>query len=94
MPLPRSYLSKKTIQGNRFLLNHNGILKRSCPHCSGIISAKSEDRLSRYLESHIRKLHPEKFSVKIKEEVSPSLEKSSKEQNQESETIEGAKGDL
>jgi len=54
-------------------------MKRSCPYCPGIISDKNEDRLSRLMQNHIKKEHPEKFS----------MENISKEPNKEKQQIEG-----
>ena len=42
--------------------------RKSCPYCPAV-------RLSRLMQNHIRQEHPEKFSIKRKGEINPSLQK-------------------
>ena len=44
------------------------LTRKSCPYCPAI-------RLSRLMQNHIRQEHPEKFSIKRKGEINPSLQK-------------------
>ena len=47
------------------------LTRKSCPYCPAI-------RLSRLMQNHIRQEHPEKFSIKRKGEINPSLQKTNR----------------